>query len=317
LAFSIAHSAGGAMTRVRRHRYARPADGLALRDRVRALLPWRSSGRGVLPIDAPLCLEVIAMDGMRRPSRLLRNLEVPRATWELWAYFASMPWARRAPHGDGHGVLVLPGFMASDGSTRPVRAFLRHLGYDPRPWLLGRNYGPTRAVVDGLPRRLHDMYASTGRTVSLVGMSLGGVFARDLARSHPDLVRQVITLGSPFRLPVRYSGPELTHAGWLYRRFRSRHTTRAERREEDDLPPLPVPSTAIYTRSDGVVPWRSCLERAGPTCQSVEVWGSHSGLGHNPLTLLVIADRLAQPEGTWRPFRRRWVGPGRVRGAGA
>jgi pimeloyl-ACP methyl ester carboxylesterase len=84
--------------------------------------------------------------------------------------------------------------------------------------------------------------------VSLVGVSLGGVFARDLARSHADLVRQVITLGSPFRLPVRYSGPELS--------------------------------------------------------QSIEVWGSHCGLGHNPLALSVIADRLAQPEGTWRPFRR-------------
>ena len=104
--------------------------------------------------------------------------------------------------------------------------------------------------------------------MSLVGVSLGGVFARDLARSYADLVRQVITLGSPFRLPVRYSGPELTNTGPLYRAFRPRHSTRtAERPEEDDLPLLSVPSTAIYTRTDGVVPWQSCLEREAATSQ--------------------------------------------------
>ena len=242
---------------------------------------------------------------MRRPPRLLRDLEVPRAMWELGAYYASRPTAWLAPRGDGHGVLVLPGFMTTDVSTRPLRAFLRRLGYDARPWLLDRNVGPTDAIVDGLPRRLRDLHTSTGRRVSLVGVSLGGVFARDLARSHADLVRQVITLGSPFRLPVRYSGPELTNTGPLYRAFRPRHSRRAgERPEEDDLPLLSVPSTAIYTRTDGVVPWQSCVEREGPTSQSVEVWGSHCGLGHNPLALSVIADRLAQPEGTWRPFRR-------------
>ena len=161
-----------------------------------------------------------AMGGMSRPPRLLRDLEVARAMWEFGAYCASRPMERFAPRGDGHGVLVLPGFLATDGSTRPLRAFLRRLGYDARPWLLGRNVGPTDAVVDGLPRRLSDLHTSSGRRVSLVGVSLGGIFARDLARTHTELVRQVITLASPFRLPVRYSGPELTHAGPLYRAFR-------------------------------------------------------------------------------------------------
>jgi len=245
-------------------------------------------------------------DRMRRPPRLLRDFELPRAAWELGAYYyASRPTAWFAPRGDGHGVLVLPGFLTSDVATRPLRAFLRRLGYDARPWLLGRNVGPTDAIVDGLSRRLRDVQTTTGRRVSLVGVSLGGIFARDLARSHPDLVRQVITLGSPFRLPVRYSGPELTNTGPLYRALRPWHSARAaERPEEDDLPLLSVPSTALYTRTDGVVPWQSCIERAGPTSESVEVWGSHSGLGHNPLALVVIADRLAQPEGTWQPFRR-------------
>jgi hypothetical protein len=245
-----------------------------------------------------------ATDRVRRPSRVLRDLEIPRATWELAACYASWPMAGCAPRGDGHGVLVLPGFMATDSSTRPLRALLRRLGYDARPWLLRRNLGPTEAIVERMPRRLHDVWSSTGRPVSLVGASLGGVFARDLARSHPDMVRQVITLGSPFRLPVRYSGRHLTHAGPLYRALRPWHSQRGiERSEEDDLPPLQVPATAIYTRTDGVVPWRACIEREGPTSESVEVWGSHSGLGHNPLALVIVADRLAQPEGTWQPFR--------------
>jgi hypothetical protein len=245
----------------------------------------------------------------RPPWRVLRDLELARALGELAVYYAASyarwPVAGFAPRGDGHGVLVLPGLLATDLSTRPLRAFLRRLGYDARPWRLGRNLGPTDSVIDGLPRRLRELHATTGAPMSLVGVSLGGSYARELARSHPDLVRQVITLGSPFRLPIRYTGRPLTHAEGIYRAFEPRHSRRlVDRPEEDDLPPLQVPATAIYTRTDGVVPWRACLEREGPSSESVEVWGSHSGLGHNPLALAVIADRLAQPPGSWRGYRR-------------
>jgi hypothetical protein len=236
---------------------------------------------------------------------VLRDLEIPRATWELVACYTSWPMARFAERGDGHGVLVLPGFMATDRSTRPLRAFLRRLGYDAQPWRLGRNLGPTDAIIDGLPRRLRDLQVTTGRRVSVVGVSLGGTFARGLARSHPDLVRQVITLGSPFRLRAEYAGRNLTHAEPIYRTLGPLHSRRvAGRREEDDLPPLPVPATAIYSRTDGVVPWQACVERERPMSESVGVWGSHLGLGHNPVALAVVADRLAQAEGQWRPFRR-------------
>lgn len=241
---------------------------------------------------------------LRLPSRVLRNLEVPRAASELAAYYATWQAAWFAPRGDGHAVLTLPGLLASDMSTWPLRSFLRRLSYDPQPWLLGRNVGPANAITVGLPRRLHELHERTGRRVSLIGMSLGGVFARDLARSHPDLVRQVITLGSPFRLPGGHSGRRLTHAEGIYRALLRQYGRQdAERSDENDLPPLPVPATAIYTRSDGVVPWRLCLERESPRSESVEVWGSHCGLGHNPLALAVIANRLAQPEDRWRPLR--------------
>lgn len=240
-------------------------------------------------------------DRMRRPSRVLRDLEIPRAAWEFAACCATWPAVRSAPHGDGHGVLVLPGFMAADSSTWPLRTVLRRLGYDARPWGLGRNFGPTAAITEGLPRRLEKLYSTTRRRVSVVGVSLGGVFARDLARSHAGLVRQVITLGSPFRRPVQHSKPNLTHAAWLYRMLRPWHGQRdVERPPEDDLPLLSVPSTAIYSRTDGVVPWRACIEREAPMTQSIEVSGSHIGLGHNPMALVVIVGQLARPEGTWR-----------------
>jgi pimeloyl-ACP methyl ester carboxylesterase len=237
----------------------------------------------------------------RRPSRVLRDLEITRLTGEFGAYVAMQAALRFVPRGDGHGVLVVPGFMVSDVSTWPLRSMLRRLGYDAAPWRLGRNLGPTRAIALGLPRRLKELCARRGRRVSLVGVSLGGVFARDLASRHPDLLRQVITLGSPFRLPSQATGRHLTHAEPLYRALAPWHV--AARPRHDDPPGRSVPFTAVFTRTDGVVPWRACMAEDGPTSESVEVWGSHSGLGHNPLALAVVADRLAQPDGAWQPFQ--------------
>lgn len=200
--------------------------------------------------------------------------------------------------------------MAPDASTWLLRTFLRMLGYDARPWGLGRNYGPTNAVTDVLPGRLQRLHVTAGGPVSLVGVSLGGIFARDLARSHPDLVRQVISLGSPFRLPVQHAGPPLTHAESMYRRLRPWHSQEGlERAEEHELPPLSVPSTAIYTRTDGIVPWRACLERESPVCKSIEVKGSHIGLGHNPVALLIIARLLARPHEQGMQIRLKAVEP--------
>jgi len=139
--------------------------------------------------------------------------------------------------------------------------------------------------------------------MSIVGWSLGGIYAREIARAAAPLVRQVITLGSPYRL----SDPRATKARLLYEVGTTGHRTEAGRdtRTTTFNPPrpLPVPATSIYTRSDGVVPWEACVEGRSATCESIEVFGSHSGLGHNPAVLWIIADRLAQSEGTWRPFR--------------
>jgi pimeloyl-ACP methyl ester carboxylesterase len=138
-----------------------------------------------------------ATDRVGPPSRLLLALEV-RAIWELQAFFATYPLLRRAPRGDGHPVLVLPGLAASDVSTRPLRTLLKELGYAAHGWKQGTNNGPRDGVEAGMEARLTELAQRYQRKVSLIGWSLGGIFARELARRSPELVRQVITLGSAF-----------------------------------------------------------------------------------------------------------------------
>jgi len=220
-----------------------------------------------------------------------------RALFELGALLAAYPWLRQAPRGDGHPILVLPGFMASDFSTRALRRFLRDSGYAAHGWKLGRNVGPKQETVDGLVRRLADLRKRYERRVSLIGWSLGGVYARELARNFSSDVRQVITLASPFRdLEAATNVPR-----FLISR-RQRHPNEAFLRASLRAP-IPVPTTAIFSRSDGIAAWQSCLEEPGPKSENLEVESSHLGIGHHPVVLLTIADRLAQPESEWRPFQ--------------
>jgi pimeloyl-ACP methyl ester carboxylesterase len=218
--------------------------------------------------------------------------------------FSTLPfaarWLRRAPKGDGHGVLVLPGLLADDLSTGTLRVFLGGLGYGVRGWGLGRNLGPTDAVIAGMPRLLASLATTTGGPVSVIGWSLGGVYARELARDHPDLVRQVITLGSPFGLV----DDRQSRADGAFRRRARRHVDPARLPTREQLRrPVPVPSTAIYSRSDGIVDWHACVDPADATHQNVEVRCGHLGFGVDAGTLWTIADRLAQPSGECAPFR--------------
>ncbi len=230
------------------------------------------------------------------PSRLLLLLE-GRALWELGAFFASVPWLRMAPRGDGHPVFVLPGLAASDVSTRPLRAFLADRGYAAYGWDLGANRGQRQLIDSALLPRLKQIRKREGRKVSLIGWSLGGIFARELAKRSPDDVRFVITLGSPFG-----GTPKSTNAWRLYELLSGRPVRGREHDDLRDSPP--VPTTSIYSRSDGVVAWQCSVQRAGPLAENIEIEGSHCGLGHHPLALYAIADRLAQPEGRWAPFQR-------------
>ena len=235
-----------------------------------------------------------------RPGLGLFLSEPGRAVADYGALLAASPVLLAAPRGDGHPVLVLPGFLAEDSSTTTLRVFLRARGYDVKGWRLGRNVGPTAAIISGMTTLLTEMSERSGRRVSIVGWSLGGIFARELARSHPTLVRQVITLGSPFRL----ADPRDSRAHAAFQRFSRLHVDGTSIPQRQDLgKPIPVPATAIHSKHDGIVPWQACVEVPGPERENVAVYSSHLGLGHNPAALWVVADRLAQPEGLWRPFR--------------
>jgi pimeloyl-ACP methyl ester carboxylesterase len=217
---------------------------------------------------------------------------------------AGLPFARpllsRAPRGDGRGVLVLPGLLADDASTGPIRRFLRRLDHRAYGWGLGRNVGPTREVVEGLPRRLeHVMDRTGGQPVSLIGWSLGGILARELARQRPDLVQQVVTLASPYMadesLPSR--------ADAAYRRRSREHVASDDSLSRERLRrPIPVPSTSVYSRTDGIVHWRACIEPETATHENIEVRAGHLGIGVDAAVLWLLADRLAQPVGEWAPF---------------
>lgn len=232
------------------------------------------------------------------PSYFLTASEPARSVLDVQQMLWSLPWLMTARRGDGHAVLVLPGLMSSDSATQVLRSYLRFLGYRVYGWSLGRNMGPTRAVLDELPAAVERI--AEGGKVSLVGWSLGGIYARNLAHHRASQVRQVITLGSPYRSPA--PGRQRAHgAARENARLRATEGPVPSRRLSGRR--LRVPSTSIYSKWDGVVAWQRCIEPAGPMSENVQVRASHFGLGFDPYTLWTIADRLAQPAGSWRPFR--------------
>ena len=225
-----------------------------------------------------------------------------RTVGEYVAARRSLREASQWPRGDGHPVLVLPGFLAGAPSTQFLRQMLRRLGYRSYDWRLGYNLGVRPALLKQLPARLNDIRVrNDGRKVSVIGWSAGGIFARELARAQPDDVRSVITLGSPIR-----GNQQATHAWRMWRMLNRKSQARqvvseAARMAREE--PLAVPTTCIYSKTDGIVAWQCCLSRPASETENVEVHSSHLGYGHNVETLRVIADRLAQPDGQWQPYR--------------
>lgn len=212
-------------------------------------------------------------------------LEFPRAVAELCTVPFSMPGLLGLPSGDGHGVLVIPGLMGDRASTSVLRGFLSAKGYRPRDWGLGRNMGVARnGGFDALLRTVDAVYEETGRKISIIGWSLGGVYANRLAKAVPHKIRQVFALGSPLAgemvSPTTYS-PAL-----------GRWTTTIEQNV--------VPRTVIFSRTDGVVPPQSASVDNHLTSETIEVIGSHAGLCVNPQVMFILATKLAQPEGEWK-----------------
>ena len=237
---------------------------------------------------------------IRPPSKALMFLEM-RALPELFGFSLTWPaLAAACPRGDGQPVLVLPGLITSDRSTRPLRGLLSTLGYPTYGWEMGRNYGPRPGVEEGLIARVEELYEKHGRKVSIVGWSLGGIYARQLGKMMPDKIRQVITLGSPFN-----GDPRATNAWRVYQMASGQSVDDNDKHMGGAISKTPpVPTTAIYSKTDGVCAWRSCLENEGAETENIEVTGSHCGLGHHPAAVYAVADRLAAPEGEWAPFDR-------------
>ncbi len=231
------------------------------------------------------------------PSRLLQLLE-GRALLEFGATLSMWPLLQLAPRGDGHPVLVLPGLIASDLSTRVLRRYLRERGYRVHGWGLGRNLGPKQGVEEAMFKRLHELQARYGQKVSVIGWSLGGVYARLLAKHHPEAVRSVITLGSPFAGPARATN------AWRVYEWASGERADDPAAHQRMRGRLTMPATSIYSRTDGVVAWQASIDEQTETSENIEVVASHLGLGVHPAVLYALADRLAQPEGAWKPFDR-------------
>ncbi|WP_435771258.1 alpha/beta fold hydrolase [Nocardioides sp. SYSU DS0651] len=251
-----------------------------------------------------------ARDGSGGPSRALTLAEVPRFAVE---YGASRLLDLATPArdlGQGRPVLVLPGFSAQDAMTGRLRGHLRRRGWRVHGWGLGSNHGLTERIVSGLPERFAALADRYGEPVSVVGWSFGGLLARWLAHEHTDRVRQVVCLGSPWR-----AEGERTRATALFERSRVRHGIVDNAREIVAAlrEPLPVPVTAVWSRTDGIVPWHGCTvdERSDPPAENVEVVSSHIGMVANPLVLGVVVDRLQQDPASWEPFGWGRVLPGR------
>lgn len=221
-----------------------------------------------------------------------------RAPWEYAAMLASRPLLASCPRGDGHPVLLFPGLAASDRTTGPLRSFLEDLGYHAYGWELGTNKGPREGVLDACRERFQAIAKKHRRKVSLIGWSLGGLYAREFAKEFPRQSRLVITLGSPFT-----GHPKATNAWWLYEKFTGHRIGRADLHEPLRTVP-PVPTTSIFSRTDGIVAWQCSVEKEGPRSENIEIFASHLGLGFHPAAWNAIADRLAQPEGKWKPFDR-------------
>lgn len=243
-----------------------------------------------------------------KPS-LIHRLTEGRSILELGLTGMALPLLLTAPKGDKHPVMVLPGFLASDISTKPIRKFLDLKGYQTYGWGLGRNMGKQivggqDVICDTLLSRVIELSIKHNRKVSLVGWSLGGILARELARLLPDYVRQVVTLGSPFNGP----GGSVSMVAKLFGLINGDVIKDNPEVMQNMLIPPPVPSSAIYSRTDGVAHWQACTNRQIgllDEAENIEVRGSHTGLGHNPQVLWIVANRLAQNEGAWKPYGKQ------------
>jgi triacylglycerol esterase/lipase EstA (alpha/beta hydrolase family) len=208
--------------------------------------------------------------------------------FEFTRLFISSPVLALQSRGNGEPVIVMPGLGASNSSTFLLRRYLSWLGYNVEGWELGRNSGDVKALLPQVAGHVQQVNKTTGLKVNLVGWSLGGVLAREVARDNPAMVRQVITLGSPV-----VGGPKYTVFGNLYRQrgvdVDAIEATVAGRESN----PIRVPVTSIYSKNDGIVGWQASIDRLSPQVDNIEVCTTHLGMGISPDVFKILARKLA------------------------
>lgn len=226
--------------------------------------------------------------GTPGPPALPRVLGEALSLRELPRLLLAAPGLARAPRGDGGPVVLTPGYRAPEASMAPLRWFLDRLGHRAVHWGQGTNDGDVARVLPAVLAGVEELAERAGRPVALVGWSLGGVVSREVARERPDLVDRVVTYGTPV-----VGGPRHTVFARRYDdALLDRLEARAARREHEQ--PIQVPLTAIWTRRDGIVGWRSCVDEVTPGARNVEVASTHLGLGIDPDVWREVAAALAR-----------------------
>jgi pimeloyl-ACP methyl ester carboxylesterase len=232
------------------------------------------------------------------PPAVLALLEAPRALAEYASFAAVTRLLSAGRAGHGRPVLVLPGLLADDRSTRPLRRLLNRAGYAAYGWRLGTNIGPTRRIITGMDALLGEIIDLHGEPASVIGWSLGGMLGYDLVSRHPGAVDRLITLGSP----LYSTDPSQSRGSLFYDEYAAAHLPEYSR--DSWRPPgiTSVPATSIFSKTDGIVRWQTCLHPPGPLRENIEVYSSHCGLGCHPAAGYAILDRLAAPTDAWPKF---------------
>lgn len=218
--------------------------------------------------------------------------ELPRTIFAIARLPFHLPSLLAAPRSKGVPILVIPGFAMTDKSTAVLRAYLTMLGYNVSGWGLGRNLGAKTIGIhnEKLIARLNEFHGEVRQPVILIGWSMGGIMARMISRAAPEKVRQIISLGAPF------AGNPFANTVWrTYERLSGHsldHPVARAQIAESKLPP-PVPSLSLFSKSDGIVAWQSCLEPKRPHTGNIEVQSAHCAFGFCPVVLRTVADQLA------------------------
>ena len=234
---------------------------------------------------------------VRRAEFNFWGLVEPRAVFEWQSFFLMRGALKRLSKGDGHPVIVFPGFASSDTATKPLRSLLQDLGYETHGWGLGLNLLFSDELEDEMVALVREVAKKSGKKVSLVGWSLGGLYAREVAKLCSKQVRCVISMGSPIS-----GNPEHSNTHGLFKVLNGEPSDIDRTRFSQLREAPPVPTTSIFSHSDGIVAWEGSLQKEGDTTENIVVPASHLGMGVNPLVMYLLSDRLSQAEGKWSKF---------------